>query len=123
MQYAQVLATCMGSVDIPDIIPNITSMVVTVIKIAVPVILIIMGMLDLGKAVMAQKDDEIKKAQSTFIKRIIAAVLVFFVVAIVQLVFSVLASADKGNNNINDQTITSCINLFLNGSDSVSVEQ
>lgn len=117
MQYAQVLATCMGSVDIPNIIPNITSMVVTIIKIAVPVILIIMGMLDLGKAVMAQKDDEIKKAQSTFIKRIIAAVLVFFVVSIVTLVFSILANADD-DKTIDNDTITGCINLFLNGAKS-----
>lgn len=112
-----VLATCM-EVDIPDILPNIVSLAVNIIKIAVPVILIIMGMLDLGKAVMASKEDEIKKAQTLFIKRIVAAVLVFFIVAIVQLVFGLLADADSSDGSIDKEGITECMDLFLNGTKS-----
>ena len=104
-----VLAECMG-VTIPDAIPKIVSLVVNLIKIAVPIILIIMGMMDLGKAVMAQKEDEIKKGQQTFIKRLIAAAVVFFIVAIVQLLFSVLSAADVSNDNI-----WNCVDTFLNG--------
>lgn len=118
----QVLAnvSCNG-VEIPEILPNVVHMVVTIIKIAVPIGLIIFGMMDLGKAVMASKEDEIKKAQQLFIKRIISAVLVFFVVAIVQLVFSVLSSADsKTNPTFEGNNITSCMNCFLNGAGSKS---
>ena len=111
-----VLATCMG-VEIPNIIPNITSLVVDIIKMVVPFMLIVMGMLDLGKAVIASKEDEIKKAQSLFIKRIIAAVLVFFIVAIVQLVFGILADADGSDGSIDKEGINECLNLFLNGAD------
>ena len=111
-----VLATCMG-VEIPNIIPNITSLVVDVIKMVVPFMLIVMGMLDLGKAVIASKEDEIKKAQSLFIKRIIAAVLVFFIVAIVQLVFGILADADGSDGSIDKEGVNECLNLFLNGAD------
>ena len=111
-----VLATCMG-VEIPNIIPNITSLVVDIIKMVVPFMLIVMGMLDLGKAVIASKDDEIKKAQSLFIKRIIAAVLVFFIVAIVQLVFGILADADGSDGSIDKEGVNECLNLFLNGAD------
>ena len=64
--------------------PYIVSTAVLVIKIVVPILLIVFGMLDLGKAVMAQKDDEIKKAQQTFVKRLVSAALVFLVILIVQ---------------------------------------
>ena len=77
--------------------------IIPIIQIGIPIILIIMGMLDLGKAVVASKEDEIKNAQKMLIKRAIYAVAVFFVVLIVQLVFGLLGSAgddygDKGDN-------------------------
>lgn len=110
-----------SSINIPDILPNVVHIVVLVIKVAIPIGLVIFGMLDLGKAVMASKEDEIKKAQQLFIKRIIAAVLVFFVVSIVQLVFSVLASADsKTDPTFDGKNVTSCMNCFLSGADSKS---
>ena len=113
-----VLVDCMG-VDVPDILPNIVSKVVGIIQVVVPILLIIMGMLDLGKAVMASKEDEIKKAQTLFIKRIVAAVLVFFIVAVVKLVFGVLADASYGTDTeISGDSISTCIDTFLNGSKS-----
>ena len=102
-----------GMIVVDSIIPNFVSTIVTIIKIVIPIILIVLGLLDLGKATIAQKDDEIKKAQMTFIKRIVAAILVFFVVAIVQLIFGLLnkAAGDNGNGT----SITSCIDCFING--------
>ena len=41
------------------------------IIIVVPIILIFVGMLDLAKAVTAKKDDEIKAAQQSLIKKAI----------------------------------------------------
>lgn len=87
--------------------PYIVSVLVLIIKIAVPIILIIFGMLDLAKAIMAQKEDEIKKGQQTFIKRCIAAIIVFFVVMVVQMVVSFVS-------NDNDD-ISSCLKCFING--------
>lgn len=77
--------------------------IIPLIQIGIPIILIVLGMLDLGKAVMASKEDEIKNAQKMLIKRCIYAVAIFFVVLIVQLVFSILSSAgddyeNQGNN-------------------------
>ena len=74
-------------------IPYVVSTIVLVIKIVVPVLLVIFGSIDFLKAVVAQKEDEIKKGQQTFIKRLIAAVIVFFVVQVVQLIIS-FASGD-----------------------------
>ena len=94
-----------------SLIPDLTSTVVNIIKIGIPIILIFLGMLDLGKAVMAQKEDEIKKSQQIFVKRLISAVLVFLVVFIVQTVIGLVAG--KQNSNI-----TKCIDCFLGGSSS-----
>ena len=73
----------------------------------VPVILVLFGMIDLMKAVIAGKEDEIKKNQMTFVKRLIAAALVFFVFVIVKLLVSFVAD---------DSTkIMNCVNCFING--------
>lgn len=95
--------------------PYLVSTIITIIKIVVPIILIIFGMLDLAKAVTASKEDEIKKGQQTFIKRLIAAVIVFFVVQVVQIVVS-FASDD-------DETIMDCFNCFVNNNGCDLVEQ
>ena len=91
--------------------PYIVSTIVMIIKIAVPVLLIIFGMLDLGKAVVAAKEDEIKKGQQTFIKRAIAAVIVFFVIQIVQIIVRFVSGSD--------QSVSGCFNCFINGSSGV----
>lgn len=57
--------------------------VINVAWIIIPIALIGYGLLDLGKAVIAGKEDEMKKAQGTLIKRFIYALLVFFIVPLV----------------------------------------
>ena len=71
-----------------------------VIQIGIPIILIIMGSIDLGKAVLSSDDKEIKASTSRLIKRVIAAIAVFFVVTIVKLVMGWAAtySGDQGAN-------------------------
>lgn len=88
-------------------IPHLTSLIVDLLKIGVPVLLIILGMLDFGKAVMSQKEDEIKKNQTLFVKRLISAALVFFVFVIVELLFNIVASTE-------DEGIWNCVNCFIN---------
>ena len=74
--------------------------VIPLIQIGIPIILIVLGMLDLGKAVMASKEDEIKSAQKLLIKRAIYAVAIFFVVFVVQVVFGLIDnSGDLGQSN------------------------
>ena len=99
-----------GTIIMDSMIPKLVTTGINVIKIVVPILLIIYGMLDLGKAVMAQKEDEIKKGQQTFIKRLVAAAIVFLVVFIVQIVFNLVAN-DSGN-------IWGCVDCFINYSDS-----
>ena len=88
-------------------LPYIISTVVLLIKIAIPILLIVFGMLDLGKAVVASKEDEIKKGQNLFIKRAISAIIVFFVVQIVQIIVRFVSG--------NDASVANCFNCFING--------
>ena len=97
-----------GMIDnIPSLIPKVVSIAYTLIQVAVPVVLVIMGSLDLFKGLSAQKEDDIKKGQQIFVKRLIAAALVFFVFVIVKLVISFVADG-TGNK------IVECAECFIN---------
>lgn len=110
--FAANIASCESSIPgamIDAKIPRLVSTAITVIKIVVPVLLVIFGMLDLMKGVTAGKEDEMKKGQQLFIKRLIAGALVFFVVTIVQLIISFIADEDDKTN------IATCSKCFING--------
>lgn len=62
------------------------------IKVIVPIILIIVGMLDMAKAVNSKSEDDIKKAQNALIKKAIAAVIVFLVPTLVGLIMGVIGA-------------------------------
>ena len=96
--------------DIPTIIPKITTIIYVVTQITVPILLVIFASIDLIKAISAGKDDEIKKNQNMVIKRVIAAVLVFFVFAVVKIIIT----------NISDSKVIDCASCFLDYKNSCS---
>ena len=69
--------------------------VIRIIQILIPVALVLWGLIDLGKAVLAGDEKERKEATSTLLKRFLYGVLVFFVVAIVK---GVVNLAGKGSD-------------------------
>jgi len=99
---------CGGSHDIPEIAPTLISYAVTLLKVATPLILIFVSLISLVKAISAQKEDEIKKAQNKLVKNIITSVLVFFVIQITQ--FVILKAADSGEHG----DIKNCLSCMLN---------
>ena len=109
--YSDAFKSCgSGYIDkIPAIIPKVVSTAYTMIQIAVPVVLIIVGSLDLFKGIYAQKEDEIKKSQQMFVKRLIVAALVFFAFVIVKVVISF--AADSTGTNIME-----CAECFIENS-------
>lgn len=64
--------------------------VLLVFKIVIPILLIIFGIIDLGKAVIASKEDEIKKATGSLVRRAIAAVIIFLIPTIVSFIISMV---------------------------------
>jgi len=84
---------CMNSANIWQVV----GYVLLVFKIVIPILLIIFGMIDLGKAVIASKDDEIKKATKSLIMRAISAVVIFFIPTVVGLVLGMISNfGDSG---------------------------
>lgn len=65
-------------------------------QLIVPIGLIVMGMIDLSKAVMAGKEEEMKKSSSMFVKRCIYGVAIFFVMTIVTLVMEMFKETNTG---------------------------
>lgn len=51
--------------------------IIYIIRIIIPIIIIVLGILDLGKAVMAGEEKVVKEAQKSFIKRLIYGVAIF----------------------------------------------
>ena len=90
----------------PNLSPlwNVVGFIVKAIWIGIPILLIVLGMIDLGKAVIASKEDEVKKATKAFGKRFIYAVAVFLVVWLVQFVLSTVSNV-AGTNASGDQVV------------------
>ena len=88
-------------------IVRIIRFVYNAVKIGVPIILIIVGMFDMGKAITQQKEDEIKKAQSLLVKKAVAALIVFLMFALVQLIVNIVGGTGA-------QTTIGCIDKILN---------
>ena len=91
---------------------NLVHTIYLAIQVGVPILLVFFGMLDLGKAVIAQKEDEIKKGQQMFIRRLVTAVIVFLVFFIVQLVVGLVT---------NEDSITGCMRCFINADESACI--
>ena len=93
---------------------GIVNFVINAIMIGVPILLIVLGMVDLGKAVIASKEDEVKKATKAFGKRFLYAVGVFAVVWLVTFVFDTINSASGGEINPGQADWSSCWNQIRN---------
>lgn len=105
---------CGDARDIPKDVPALISFFVNLLKIATPIILIATSMITLLKALSASKEDEIKKAKNALLRKIIASVMVFFVISIVQFVILKVAQTSEAEN------ISSCMSCFLNNDCSVN---
>ncbi len=62
-----------------------------VVKIVIPLIIILLGAIDLGKAVISNDEGEIKKSTTSLMKRFVAGIVIFFIPIIVSAVFSILS--------------------------------
>ena len=77
---------------------------VKILSIIVPAILIVLLSIDFTKAVMANDDNGIKRAQKLAIKRLIYGVIVFFVPIIVDVSFGLLDSKDTSKSCFSNAT-------------------
>ncbi len=108
LEQYETIVGCPG--DLPAIVGKLISLVYMVIRIGIPIVLLIVGMIDLGKAVVAQKEDEIKKAQGSLIKKVIAAVLVFLLFTLIRYAIGLVTSKEDAQT----KTMWACVDALLN---------
>ena len=106
-------ACSIGGVPIPDYILNSISYVIDFIKIGIPLLLIIFGMIDLAKGVVAKKEEDMKKCQQLFLKKLIAGAMVFFVVSITIFLLKLLDSAETNGRRTKDYEALKCIQEII----------
>ena len=73
--------------------------IITGLKILVPIIMIIMSSVDFGKMLLSGEFDELKTAFSKFLKRFVAAAIIFFIPGILNYLLSFVT----GTENIADK--------------------
>ncbi len=83
---------------------RIIGWVLTIFKIGIPIIIIALGMLDFGKAVISSEEDEIKKQAKTLGRRAVAGLAIFFIPTLVLWIFEELTPystiADEADFNV-----------------------
>ena len=90
---------------------NVVGIIIKVIWKGVPIALIVLGSIDLGKAVISSKEDEVKKAKKALLNRFLYAVLVFCVVWIVTLVMGAISKI--GINDTDTTSWSTCWDLIM----------
>ena len=97
--------------DIPYMIPSLTAFTINVLKIATPIVLIFVGMIQMIKALTSTAEDEIKKVQGLLVKKIVIAVMIFFVISITQFVIDLVSDS---SNSDEAKSAGNCLNCFVN---------
>lgn len=80
-----------------------------IVKIVLPVILIILGIIAFGKAVISDDEKEIKTAVSSLIKKFVIAVVIFFIPNIIMGLFHAVNAA---SNTVAESS--RCVNCIVN---------
>lgn len=88
---------------------QIVGYVLLIFKIIIPVLLILFGMIDLGKAVIASKSDEVKKATSSLAMRAVAAVAIFLIPTIIGIVMGFVSDFKDSGAKDDFEICKSCI--------------
>ena len=83
--------------------------ILVIFKIVIPLILLILGMVDLGKAVVASDDKAIKNATKSLAMRAIAAVVIFFIPTLIGFVFSIVNGFNEPEIKANYDRCRECI--------------
>ena len=78
-------------------------------KIAIPILIIIFGMIDLGKSVVAAKPEEISKSAKSLAFRAVAGIFIFFVPTLVNLVLGVAPGFDDITEDREYQVCVECV--------------
>lgn len=83
--------------NLPEGVAATIKDVYNILLIAIPVVVIVIGLVDLLKAVSAQKEDEIKRNQSIVIKRVVISLIAFIIVGVVKLLLGMVHTGNTSS--------------------------
>ena len=71
-----------------------------IVQIAIPILLLVLCTFDLGRAVIGSDDKENKKILKRIVRRLVYAILIFFFITVVDLVFTMVGSITENEDLI-----------------------
>lgn len=110
----------LGAIDISSFctemkdVVQIIGYVLLVFKVAIPILIIAFGIFDFGKAVVAEKEDEIKKQTKRLIYRVVAGIVIFLIPNIVLWIFGLIGDYSSDRDAAGFSVCETC---FLNPGD------
>ena len=96
---------CTDAYKLMDFLHN----VLVIFKIVVPILLIVFGMVDLGKAVVSSDEKAIKSSTSSLLKKVVAALFIFFLPTIVSAIVNLTGEKDANGNLIGSSGCIKCV--------------
>ncbi|MBR3660820.1 MAG: hypothetical protein IKN63_02840 [Bacilli bacterium] len=84
----QILSLCTEEMSV---LVGAVKTIFTLIQIAIPGVLIVLGTIDMFKAMASGDEKKTKEVQRTFIRRLVYAVIAFLIPFIIRLVFNFVA--------------------------------
>lgn len=87
-----------GDADDPNSLHSMINTIMDYVRILVPILIILLGTVDLAKAVIAGKEDNMRKAQWDFAKRVLIGVAIFFVPLLVDVIMELATYAWQGKD-------------------------
>ncbi len=85
---------CAGT-ELPDYVGYYVSLIYFAIRICVPILLIIVGMIDMGRAIVSKKEEDVKKAQGLLLKKVVLGIIVFLLPYFVELVIKIFTKDNE----------------------------
>lgn len=83
-----------------SIIRVIKDGVFPIMQIVIPIILVVLCTLDLGRAVIGSDDKENKKILKRIVRRLVYAILIFFFITVINLIFTMVGNITENEDLI-----------------------
>ncbi len=71
-----------------------------ILQIVIPIILLVLCTFDLGRAVLSSDDKENKKILKRIVRRLVYAILIFFFITVINLLFTMVGSITENEDLI-----------------------
>lgn len=71
-----------------------------IVQVVIPIILIVLCTFDLGRAVIGSDDKENKKLFKRILRRLVFAILTFFIVTVINLIFTMVGNITENEDLI-----------------------